>query len=581
MAEQQLIEYIKKAREAGQTDDQTRSLLYKNGWTEGEVNDAVASIEKPQPQPQPAAQPQPVAQPRVAEQPQPAVAQPQPQPVVEQPRVQVAAQPQPQTASQQGPQYRPSGAVQTQQRRGGHMFLKLIVVLIILVVLGGAGYFVAGQYINLPGIPWNIFFSGPTPETAINNMMANMKNVKASHSTMQIQVDAASIDTKVSQGKIILNSNSEIDSTDANNPKADGNFTISFTLPGNASPISATVSIAAVDKALYLKINEITVPASLAVPAEISSLKGKWFKIDQNSISALSKLSDAQIELAGASQFVTPDISQKIQGLLSAENLLSVTKQLSDETVSGQSTYHYLVAVNKDGLKDLITEIIMLQMQQETAPAQATGAANPNAVPQNVAQGFANAFVDSLGDINMEMWIGKTDYMLYQVKLDKTINASKLFTPYIGLPATAAINNAQIEIKFTLTNSNFNKPITVQAPAESQKIEDVVLPLIKVMAVTSDMSQIALTAQTFYSASKSYATLCSNGLLNGYLATYGTNLIRLHKDIVSQGATKPSCFANAQDFCISTQLADGSYLCIGKDGKTGTIKCVNAQTACK
>ena len=130
MAEQQLIEYIKKAREAGQTDDQTRSLLYKNGWTEGEVNDAVASIEKPQPQPQPAAQPQPVAQPRVAEQPQPAVAQPQPQPVVEQPRVQVAAQPQPQTASQQGPQYRPSGAVQTQQRRGGHMFLKLIVVLI-------------------------------------------------------------------------------------------------------------------------------------------------------------------------------------------------------------------------------------------------------------------------------------------------------------------------------------------------------------------------------------------------------------------------------------------------------------------
>ena len=56
MAEQQLIDYIKKARGAKQSDDQSRALLYKNGWTEAEVGEAFAVIDKPQPQPQ--AQPQ-------------------------------------------------------------------------------------------------------------------------------------------------------------------------------------------------------------------------------------------------------------------------------------------------------------------------------------------------------------------------------------------------------------------------------------------------------------------------------------------------------------------------------------------
>ena len=58
MAEQQLIDYITKARVAGQSDDQTSSLLYKNGWTEVEVKEALAALAQPKPQPQPQVVPQ-------------------------------------------------------------------------------------------------------------------------------------------------------------------------------------------------------------------------------------------------------------------------------------------------------------------------------------------------------------------------------------------------------------------------------------------------------------------------------------------------------------------------------------------
>lgn len=66
--EQQLVDYIKKARSAGQLDDQSRALLYKNGWTVAEVDEAVASMTQPQIQPKPQFQAQ--AKPQIQQQPQ-------------------------------------------------------------------------------------------------------------------------------------------------------------------------------------------------------------------------------------------------------------------------------------------------------------------------------------------------------------------------------------------------------------------------------------------------------------------------------------------------------------------------------
>ena len=62
----ELVDYIKKAKQAGQSDDQTRQILLKNGWSDAEVAEAFTAIipvDKPQQQ-QPQAQPQVVSQPK-------------------------------------------------------------------------------------------------------------------------------------------------------------------------------------------------------------------------------------------------------------------------------------------------------------------------------------------------------------------------------------------------------------------------------------------------------------------------------------------------------------------------------------
>ena len=64
MPEQQLVDYIKKARQMGQQDSQTKVLLSKNGWNDDEINEAVSAAggEKPTVQEQPLNQPQYQAQ---------------------------------------------------------------------------------------------------------------------------------------------------------------------------------------------------------------------------------------------------------------------------------------------------------------------------------------------------------------------------------------------------------------------------------------------------------------------------------------------------------------------------------------
>ncbi|GEM_PF-5615406 len=107
----ELVDYIKKAKQANQSDQQTRQILLKNGWSNAEVEEAfvvIIPVEKPQ---------------QPAQQPQQQIQHPQ------------------QTQPQAQPQYqaRPTQSSMPKTRRS-NLTLNLFIVLIILVILGGVEY---------------------------------------------------------------------------------------------------------------------------------------------------------------------------------------------------------------------------------------------------------------------------------------------------------------------------------------------------------------------------------------------------------------------------------------------------------
>jgi hypothetical protein len=182
MAEQQLIDYIKKARQAGQQDSQNKNLLIKNGWTEVEINEAFLALDqlqsKPEPMPQIQEQVQSQAQPQF--QPQHQVsgqAEIKTQPDKGAERTLTSSDNEKRTLAQpienpmsQSQQYQPQETKSNMPRsRGGtFLILKLLIIFILLAIIGVAIYFVIMQQGFLKDAFKNVWpFSIETTQTPV------------------------------------------------------------------------------------------------------------------------------------------------------------------------------------------------------------------------------------------------------------------------------------------------------------------------------------------------------------------------------------------------------------------------------
>lgn len=575
MAEQQLVDYIKKAKSAGQQDTQTRALLAKNGWSEAEINDAFSALSpvqsaiKPpvESRPQDYSQPLPKTESQISGQPKIDVrpqTQSQPQSNLQ---TRPISQPQVQTQTQPASQARYAPAQpqskMPEMRQKSHLLAKLLISLIIVVVLVGAGIYSADKFLNVnilsyidSLIPWNL--SEPNPQLVIDNMLEKMSTITSSHTVAQIQV---SIKTgEATQGSASINIDGKSDLTDANNPKSDSTITFSLSQSGSVSPtMLANLNIITIGETGYLKINDIVLPpeAPSIFGSDVSQFKNKFFKIDKESAEALAQ------DSAQFSMFTQQDglsLGKDIRDLVLAEDILTLNKKLSDETISGQNTYHYLLTVKKEKIQKLL---------DQAAPAQELGMEATDIQPA------LTTVAEAIGDIDVEVWIGKSDFLIYRMKIEKTFDVSKIIP----------ILNLQVVAKIDTTYSDYNAPLNIQEPSTSQKIEEILLPLLKSQEMDemdSDLTQIRIGAEEIFTENNDYSLLCKRGFLNGSRTTsYGLMFISAANNLVKRGAKNPSCFASTESYCVSTQLADGSYLCLNEDNTAGTTRCVSSTTVCE
>ncbi len=587
VVEQQLVDYIKKAKAANQQDAQTRTLLAKNGWTEAEINDAFSAVNPPQAvskppvekkpetfgqsqsrtEPQVSGQPKIDVRPQIQSQPQyNPQAQPASRPQI-QPQAQPASQPRPQPQTQYSRAQQQSSMPRMKTK--SHLLAKILVTLVVLVILAGAGIYSSDKFLNTnilsyikSILPWNPLVSfEPDPQTVINSMLEKMDTVTSSHVTAQMQGSVKTGD--VTQGSVSINVVGGSDTTDVNNPKSEATVSFSFSQSRSATPTaSAGLNLITIGDVGYIKLNNIVLPpdSALSLGSDISQLQNKFFKIDQESadILASTNINSSQIPV------ITPqeklDFGNNIRDLVLIGGALSFNQKLADEKINGQDTYHYLLTIKKEKIQEFLNQIMVMQAEQ--FPEMNMQSDDIKTTLESVA--------NAIGDIDVEVWIGKSDYFLYQVKTNKTLDISKV----------VPILNLQVNVMLNATYSDYNKQLNIQEPQESQKIEDVILSLMAVQEVVSNLDQVGFTASGLFSANQSYNLVCKNGYLNGSRTTsYGSTFVSVANNLIKLGAKNPICFSATQDYCVSTQLADGSFLCVDKNG-LGNIKCTSAQTIC-
>lgn len=530
MAEQQLVDYIKKAKEAGQADEKTRDLLYKNGWLQAEVDEAFSSL---QPQVQPAMQSPEQIQPQVQEpmqiksqvqtqpeikiQTQP-VQQPINQPIISKPIENIVSQ----------------STIRKPQKKGLKVAFVSFILLFALAILGGVGYFVVTNY-----------FIEENPESVVAEMLENMQKIDAVRSISKLELSVKNTETNLLQSKFAIDSSAQTDTIDEKNPKIALNLSVNATDNTSGNPVqsSASLNLIGNNNSVYLNLSNLTVPSETLNQFGLNKLNeniGKWFKINENSIKVISQ------DSGGIMNFNVNDLSFKnlntTQDLRELSKFFIFDKKLEPEVVSGQKMHHYLFVIDKNKLKSLFA----------------------------ILGESADPFLDKIGVINVEIWIGSKDKLLHQYKVNKSLNLSQI----AGLPTS-------IDFVMQGTNSEFNKTLTIQLPENSQLLEEVVVPYIKEQKIINDLKQISFYANSLMQNSENYYYFCNKGLLNGYLKDFGDELVNLHKNLEINTGNKPVCYSGYQNYCVSVMMPDGSYLCTGKNNIIGQINCIDAASECK
>ncbi|QQR83055.1 hypothetical protein IPJ72_04520 [Candidatus Peregrinibacteria bacterium] len=179
----------------------------------------------------------------------------------------------------------------------------------------------------------------------------------------------------------------------------------------------------------------------------IESYKDRWLKLSSDFLpgivsSLANERTDEMIEM-----------EEKAKQFFVEADLFDVTKEYGTETVNGRDSYHYQVSLNQEGMTAYLNQLGSL-MPDSTQTLQ----------PADMDELF-----NSIKSI--DLWIGKEDH-----QLSKGI---------INLMAdNAESQGASFDISLTILANSYNKPVSIEVPAEFEEFD----PLSLMMGLSGQMN---------------------------------------------------------------------------------------------
>ena len=151
--------------------------------------------------------------------------------------------------------------------------------------------------------------------------------------------------------------------------------------------------------------------------------------------------------------------------MFSSSDWYIVQKEFSDENINNVKTYHYLISLNKPEIEKTFADFIK--------KSQGDISQNPSFEKVNfeeLASSILEKIFTQVGDVRADVWIGKNDFYLYKMHVEKMIDLSTLNLP------TKDKANIIVDIYF----SQFDQLFNIEAPKDFKNIKDILggqLPL--------------------------------------------------------------------------------------------------------
>ncbi len=327
--------------------------------------------------------------------------------------------------------------------------IKIVIGIVILGVVGAGACLGVRVWDPL----WNPF--RPSPEKVIGEMSTNMEEVKTLHSKVEINITSKG---GVSESKFSINFEGDSDATDFENLKSAGLFDITAAV--NGMQFSSAMESKIISDITYLKLNTLVVPSDLEplllmFGINLNGIKGQWIKINKEAMENLTGETYVPQEMSKGEQ---EKMIKRLQELFAERKIYYIEKEMPDEKVNGKEAYHYLLALDKEEIKKITPELFEI-IKESSGQSLGWGSGT------TFIAGIFSELLDKLGDVTVEMWIGKKDKLLYKIEGEKEIDLSKFDEKDKGV----------VNIKITFNFSNFNQPVEIKAPETFKSLEEILV----------------------------------------------------------------------------------------------------------
>jgi len=427
---------------------------------------------------------------------------------------------------------------------------KLVIGIIvgILIVLVGFTVVLATKIWNPL---WNPF--APNPTKILKQAFENMSELETSHLKMVVDMDMEG-NEELSSIKFVLEG--DFDAKDKDNPKSQMDLEAKMQVPDTDIEMIMGGEIRTIDDVIYFEITSIPFLLNMyfsQIGLDISQWQNKWYHFDPEelgvSVTGLGLSSDDKLALQ-------EDLQKLYLEYLPAKPI----KRLAEEEIDDKPVYHFLMALDKENLKQFIVKLPLALEEYDTFKSEGF-------TDEEKQEMFADIdkFFEETGGMEFEIFIGKTDKLIYKVIGHGELPES-LFEEGEG----------GISFDFKMESSRFNEPVEVLAPQDSRSIIEVFTALIMGVSsynapikaqdarIQSSMNQVRTQAELIWVDDSSYASLCSGGRLN---VVKSPELKALRDDIIAQGSNV-TCYAKVSDYCISAKLQfEPVYFCVDGDGR--------------
>lgn len=301
---------------------------------------------------------------------------------------------------------------------GGSKKKKLPILLIVgvLFFIAAAG---AAVYILKPA---DVGTEKESPQDIIKSSLSAMRDLKSYGTSGSVNMQYSLSDERVGEMmyEIGVDVSGKTDISDSDNLNSEMNIKLNVGMKGDNGSEDYSVDLEGKSFGMqeaYYRINDFDLGVfGMIVGPQINQFKGKWYLFDMKEAKNLPGYDEKDV-LAYENYNIN-----KIADIVNKYEIFKFSQDLGDEKIGNSDVYHYKTKI--DGMAVVYT---YLDVVKEMIVSGATGE-GVQEMEENLKKAkdeFENNYKDLVDEgfqsIESEVWIGKTDRLIYKMKFNGTL----------------------------------------------------------------------------------------------------------------------------------------------------------------